>query len=245
MMNCEVIEDLLPLYLEDACSEESARLVKEHLDQCPQCRQLLHQLGRDTFSQPAVPSVEEVLKQTSYVMSKRAVYSAFGVLAIMVYWLVYFWQDYWANMGDYRFFSWSFHEHYTIGLLIVPPATLIWLITLLVKSIRHRSWRKNAAMLLVLLVLVCAQAGFFVQQNNTWSTYSWTQIVDIPDEYHIVIQRWDGTLMTLEASAQVANLVEEMGPVYQIGYEWNERDPNNGVLTYIEVTDIPPENAKP
>lgn len=53
----------------------------------------------------------------------------------------------------------------------------------------------------------------------------------------------NGTLMTLETGVQVANLVKEMGPVYQIGYEWKGFE--QGVLTCIEVTDIPLENAKP
>lgn len=242
---CELIEDLLPLYIEDACSGESGRIIKEHLEECPQCRRLLHRLGRDTFSRPEEPGVEEVLKRTSYILSKRAVYSALGVLAVVIYWVVYFWQDYWSAMGDYRFFSYSFHEMYTIGLLIVPASTVIWLTALLVKSLRNRSWKKNLAMLMVLLVLVLGQTGYFIRRDGTWSSYSWTQIMDVPDNSHVVIRRADGTLITLETSVQVAHLVEEMGPVYQIGYEWNERSPGEGILTYIEVTDIQPEDAKP
>lgn len=245
MHNCDVVQDLLPLYIDDVCSGASAKLIREHLAECPKCQEMLRQLGRDVYARPEEPSVEEVLKKTSYVLSKRAVYSALGVLAIIVYWVVYFWQEYWANMGDYRFFSWSFHEIYTVGMLIVPPATLIWLMVLLAKSIQHKIWRKNFAMLLVLMVLVVGQAGFFIDLDNTWSSYSWTQIVDIPDDHHIVIERADGSRITLETSVQVANLVEEMGPVYQIGYEWNERNPDEGVLNYIEVTDIPVEYAKP
>lgn len=38
-MKCEIIEDLLPLYLDDACSEESKKAVREHLDSCEKCRE--------------------------------------------------------------------------------------------------------------------------------------------------------------------------------------------------------------
>lgn len=35
--NCKVIEDLLPLYIDEVCSDESKRLVEEHLEECDAC----------------------------------------------------------------------------------------------------------------------------------------------------------------------------------------------------------------
>ena len=35
--NCKVIEDLLPLYIDEVCSDESKRLVEEHLKECDAC----------------------------------------------------------------------------------------------------------------------------------------------------------------------------------------------------------------
>lgn len=43
-MECEVIRDLLPLYADDACSEQSRALVREHLLDCPECRDMLRRL---------------------------------------------------------------------------------------------------------------------------------------------------------------------------------------------------------
>lgn len=40
-MNCEIVRDLLPLYHDRVCSEESRRAVEEHLEGCGACRQLL------------------------------------------------------------------------------------------------------------------------------------------------------------------------------------------------------------
>lgn len=40
-MNCEIVQDLLPLYHDRVCSEESRRAVEEHLEGCGACRQLL------------------------------------------------------------------------------------------------------------------------------------------------------------------------------------------------------------
>ena len=38
---CSVIQDLLPLYIDGVCSEESRKVIDEHLAGCAACRQLL------------------------------------------------------------------------------------------------------------------------------------------------------------------------------------------------------------
>ena len=46
-LSCEVIKDLLPLYFDKVCSEESCSLVEEHLTQCAQCENELKKLEMD------------------------------------------------------------------------------------------------------------------------------------------------------------------------------------------------------
>ena len=43
-MDCNVIKDLLPLYIDECCSDESAKLVMEHLDACESCRKTYNQM---------------------------------------------------------------------------------------------------------------------------------------------------------------------------------------------------------
>ena len=43
-MECEVIRDLLPLYADQACSEQSRALVNEHLLNCADCRDMLQRI---------------------------------------------------------------------------------------------------------------------------------------------------------------------------------------------------------
>ena len=45
-MNCKIIQDLLPLYCDRVCSEESAQLVEEHLADCGDCTALLAELRK-------------------------------------------------------------------------------------------------------------------------------------------------------------------------------------------------------
>ena len=41
---CEIVGDILPLYVDGVCSEASGDLVREHLDTCPGCRTLYEQM---------------------------------------------------------------------------------------------------------------------------------------------------------------------------------------------------------
>ena len=45
---CEIVQDLLPLYVDGACSESSTAMVKEHLESCPECKSLYEKLCSDT-----------------------------------------------------------------------------------------------------------------------------------------------------------------------------------------------------
>lgn len=40
-LQCTVIEDLLPVYTDGICSQESEKLIEEHLLECPACREML------------------------------------------------------------------------------------------------------------------------------------------------------------------------------------------------------------
>lgn len=44
---CNIVEDLLPIYVEDMCSKESAVFVEKHLQQCSSCSALRDELKRD------------------------------------------------------------------------------------------------------------------------------------------------------------------------------------------------------
>ena len=46
-LNCNVVYDLLPLYLDGLCSEESKRMVEEHIESCVECRKALENMKRD------------------------------------------------------------------------------------------------------------------------------------------------------------------------------------------------------
>jgi hypothetical protein len=44
---CEIIKDLLPLYFDDVCSEDSRKMVESHLLECEGCRRELRKIEED------------------------------------------------------------------------------------------------------------------------------------------------------------------------------------------------------
>lgn len=56
--NCNIVKDLLPLYLEELCSEDSKNYVEEHLAQCEVCRNSCALLKPDNLTADAAETME-------------------------------------------------------------------------------------------------------------------------------------------------------------------------------------------
>lgn len=70
--SCELIKDLLPLYQDEVCSEESAEIIEEHLKQCPECRKLAASMKIDfRISEPEVKRDGAALKKCFTLIRKR------------------------------------------------------------------------------------------------------------------------------------------------------------------------------
>lgn len=48
MMNCNIIKDLLPSHIDGICSEDTTRVVEEHLQHCEECRLYLELMEKPT-----------------------------------------------------------------------------------------------------------------------------------------------------------------------------------------------------
>lgn len=235
--DCGMIVDLLPLYADEVCSEVSRKVVEDHLLECENCRNALEQM-RAEMPKENVPefSEQEVLKKTTWNISKRAILAAAGVTAIVLYWLVFVWQEALSDMGDYRFFSYRFHEVYGIGYLLVPIISAVWLIVSLSRVVKAGAWRRNLAMLLILGLLTVGQFCFWYQQSQMVSVTCVSEVVEIPDEYHVVIESWQGNV-TLKTTPSVTKLLQDDGTKYVFTYECNKRDRDEGTLSYASYVD--------
>ena len=59
-ITCDVIRDLLPLYCDGVCSRDSRELVREHLEDCQECRSLLQKMRQECV----LPGEEEQAHET-------------------------------------------------------------------------------------------------------------------------------------------------------------------------------------
>ena len=57
-ISCDVIRDLLPLYVDEVLSNDSKTLVDEHIEQCESCRDELKKLSGDEVYSCAVNQIE-------------------------------------------------------------------------------------------------------------------------------------------------------------------------------------------
>ena len=70
---CGMIEDLLPLYKDGACSEASRKAITEHLTECEKCRGLWEELKNDRIEAIMVKEREDVIgSQSKYFKRKSA-----------------------------------------------------------------------------------------------------------------------------------------------------------------------------
>ena len=76
-MDCNVIMDLLPLYVDECCSEESERLVAEHLEACESCRKIYDQM-RETCQTYAE-------KPNSVTLHRVSNWKAAGLQSVMLF----------------------------------------------------------------------------------------------------------------------------------------------------------------
>ena len=50
---CDIVQDLLPLYVDGCCTQSSRELVEEHLQECAACKQVFGEMTGD------IPTPEE------------------------------------------------------------------------------------------------------------------------------------------------------------------------------------------
>lgn len=86
-MNCNVIQDLLPLYIDACCSKESAELLEEHLKSCSECRKVYECMQEACTSQPvAQPDIKlrSVSDWKASVLQSIMLFVSFSVITFGV-----------------------------------------------------------------------------------------------------------------------------------------------------------------
>ncbi|MBR3507912.1 MAG: zf-HC2 domain-containing protein [Lachnospiraceae bacterium] len=84
---CDVIEDLLPLYQDGACTNATKRAVEEHLAECPKCTELFSKLKDMSIDEVILKEKENVIgSQSKYFKRKSALAGSIvgGIFALPI-----------------------------------------------------------------------------------------------------------------------------------------------------------------
>jgi hypothetical protein len=100
MIKCDVIMDLIPLYHDGVCSEESRKLVEAHLESCESCRVYLAELEEEFKMESMVQDVEQRSAESFVRVKKELSKNRFRVgLISAILTLVIGFGAYWGIFG--------------------------------------------------------------------------------------------------------------------------------------------------
>lgn len=80
---CEIVQDLLPLYYDDVCTPSSRQLVQKHLESCASCKTLYEQLQNDSINRIMEQESHDVLERHAR-KEKNAAYKAGLIISIFL-----------------------------------------------------------------------------------------------------------------------------------------------------------------
>lgn len=80
---CEIIQDLLPLYYDDVCTSGSKQVVEKHLKTCKQCQKMYEELQNTTFDTMIQKESTGVIER-HVKREKTAAYKAGIIIALLL-----------------------------------------------------------------------------------------------------------------------------------------------------------------
>ncbi len=87
-MKCDIINDLLPLYIDECCSEESSKEVENHLENCEKCKDLYKSLTSkqiESFEEKKPPKrIKKINLFKASLIQSILLFVSFGLITIGV-----------------------------------------------------------------------------------------------------------------------------------------------------------------
>lgn len=82
--SCQMIEDLLPLYVDGVCSGASVQVIEEHLTECRQCRDLLKKLQSKSYDETLHSEMEHVIDRHTKAIKTKSFVAGTVVAGILL-----------------------------------------------------------------------------------------------------------------------------------------------------------------
>lgn len=87
-MNCEIIKDLIPLYIDRCCSEESANEVEKHLKECENCKSIFDMMNSENLKEKnesfEIKKLSKINERKASVLQSVLLFISFIVMAVGV-----------------------------------------------------------------------------------------------------------------------------------------------------------------
>ena len=86
-MNCDIIKDLIPLYIDECCSEESKQQIEEHINNCDKCKKHLEDMKSpsDIIVTPQSPKTFSRLNDwKASILQSILLFISFGLITLGV-----------------------------------------------------------------------------------------------------------------------------------------------------------------
>lgn len=80
---CEVIRDLLPLYVDNACSGTSSRMIEQHLSECSECTRIYQMMKPDKYEADLQLERETVLAHHARAQKRTALIAGAAIAGIL------------------------------------------------------------------------------------------------------------------------------------------------------------------
>ena len=84
---CEIVRDLLPLYIDNACSISSAEMIEAHLPECDECTRIHHAMKTDNYEKALIAEKDDVIAHHAKTQTRKTLIvgaSIAGVLCIPI-----------------------------------------------------------------------------------------------------------------------------------------------------------------
>lgn len=86
-LSCSVIQDLMPLYHDNVCGEDSRKLVETHLEACEKCREIYSVIDDEISNRSAIASQGDQIKSYKNLkkkLRKKTIFTAVAAMACLL-----------------------------------------------------------------------------------------------------------------------------------------------------------------
>ena len=161
---CGVVEDLLPLYIDECCSEESRAIVESHIKECENCKSVFESMSSVSVDKEQEFNVPQKLSKINdwkaSVLQSVLLFVSFGILAVAITMEAY--TPYGITNG-----LWAFAA-------IVPTAGFMLSLSnwYFVRVYKSRQAFSNCSALLTLIISACSYVWAVIHYNSTFFSLS-------------------------------------------------------------------------